>query len=143
MLKRVKYRLKQGMQFFFGKYKKEWDLEIKNILTKDEFKIFENMIEYDKLHSYILFTYVKDDKLLKNDINYQKLALLHDCGKGDLSFYKRVKNVIFSEKESIHHSEKSYEMLKLINKNLAILAREHHSLQQNTKMTRFQQLDDN
>lgn len=135
-------RVRQGLLFLFGKYKEEWSVEIKKILSDEEFKIFSQMSEYDKIHSYRLYKLVLEDNLLKDEKIYKKLALLHDCGKYNASLYRRVKKVLVGEKSLENHSEISYLKLKDINLKLAELARKHHQKSEDIYMKRFQQLDD-
>ncbi len=135
-------RIKQGLLFIFGRYKKEWDDEIKEILIPEEYEIFKNMSRYDRIHSFRLYRLVKNDELLGKERLYQKLALLHDCGKYNASLYRRVKKVLIGEKSLENHSEISYEKLKKIDMELAKLAKEHHSSSKDIYLKRFQKLDD-
>lgn len=135
-------RIKQGFTFLFGKYKLEWNIEVKGILTDKEFEIFNQMSEYDKIHSYKLLKLVSEDNLLKNEKIFKKLALLHDCGKYHASLYRRMKKVLIGEKTLDRHNEDSYRKLENINLELAELAREHHYYSDDIYMQRFQELDD-
>lgn len=135
-------RIKQGLVFLFGKYNKENDAAVKKILNEKEFNIFDKMSEYDKIHSFNLYNLVKEDEILKEDNNYLKLALLHDCGKENYSLFKRAKKVIIGDKQVEKHPYKSFEKLKEINLEVADLARIHHTKTQNIKMKKFQILDD-
>lgn len=134
-------RIKQGLLFLFGRYREEWDKEVEVVLSQEEFKVFKNMSEYDRIHSFRLYQMVKKDRLLKDEI-YKKLALLHDCGKYNASLYRRIKKVLIGEKTLDNHSELSYEKLKNINLKLAKLARVHHKKSEDRYMQRFQELDD-
>lgn len=138
----ISARIKQGLVFIFGKYHKENDILVKNILTSEEFKIFDEMSEYDKIHSFNLYNFVKENKILKEDINYIKLALLHDCGKENYSLLRRVKKVIFGDSKIEKHPETAFEKLKNINVKVAKLALIHHVKSENKKMKEFQKLDD-
>lgn len=135
-------RIKQGLVFLFGKYNKENDAAVKKILNEKEFNIFDKMSEYDKIHSFNLYNLVKEDEILKEDNNYLKLALLHDCGKENYSLFKRAKKVIIGDKQVEKHPYKSFEKLKEINLEVADLARIHHTKTRNIKMKKFQILDD-
>ena len=135
-------RIKQGLVFLFGKYHKENDIYIKEILSCDEFNIFDKMSEYDKIHSFNLYKLVKEDEILKNDKNYLKLALLHDCGKENYSLFKRIKKVIIGDKQIEKHPSASYYKLKNIDKKTAYLALKHHEKTDDEKMKEFQRLDD-
>ena len=135
-------RLRQGIIYIFGKYDGEKDEVVKKILSEDEFKIFDTMMEYDKVHSFRLLNFVKENKILKDDILYWKLALLHDSGKGETTFLKRMKKVVIGDRKLEGHTENAYEKLKKINKELAQLCRIHHDKSNDIKMREFQKLDD-
>ena len=135
-------RIKQGLTFIFGKYKSEWNIEVKKILTDKEFEVFNQMSEYDKIHSYKILKLVLEDNLLKDEEIFKKLALLHDCGKYHASLYRRIKKVLIGEKTLDRHNEDSYKKLENINLELAELARDHHYYSDDIYMQRFQELDD-
>lgn len=135
-------RIKQGLTFIFGKYKSEWNIEVKKILTDKEFEVFNQMSEYDKIHSYKILKLVLEDNLLKNEEIFKKLALLHDCGKYHASLYRRMKKVLIGEKTLDRHNEDSYKKLENINLELAELARDHHYYSDDIYIQRFQELDD-
>ena len=135
-------RIKQGLTFIFGKYKSEWNIEVKKILTDKEFEAFNQMSEYDKIHSYKILKLVLEDNLLKDEEIFKKLALLHDCGKYHASLYGRMKKVLIGEKTLDRHNEDSYKKLENINLELAELARDHHYYSDDIYMQRFQELDD-
>lgn len=134
-------RIKQGLTFIFGKYKSEWNIEVKKILTDKEFEVFNQMSEYDKIHSYKILKLVLEDNLLKDEEIFKKLALLHDCGKYHASLYRRMKKVLIGEKTLDRHNEDSYKKLENINLELAELARDHHYYSDDIYMQRFQELD--
>ena len=100
------------------------------------------MMEYDKVHSVRLLSFVKKNEILKDDILYWKLALLHDCGKGKTTFLKRMKKVVIGDRKLEGHTENAYGKLKKINKELAQLCRIHHDKSDDIKMKEFQKLDD-
>lgn len=135
-------RIRQGIIYVFGKYDGEKDKIVKKILSEDEFKIFDAMMEYDKVHSFRLLNFVKDNEVLKDDILYWKLALLHDSGKGKTTFLKRMKKVVIGDRKLEGHTENAYKNLKKINKELAHLCRIHHDKSNDIKMIEFQKLDD-
>lgn len=135
-------RLKQGFNCLFLRYDEQNNEEIKKILSKDEFKVFSEMSDYDRLHSYNIYSRVKENKVLFNKLEYLKLALLHDCGKGDISFFRRAKKVLIGDKELENHPERSFDKLKDINLELAILCRNHHNKNVDENMRIFQQIDD-
>lgn len=135
-------RIKQGLLYILGRYKEEWNREVESILSLEELKVFNEMSEYDRIHSYRLLKLVEKDNLLKDEKIFKKLALLHDCGKYHASLYRRVKKVLIGEKTLDRHNEDSYRKLKDINLELAELAREHHYYSDDIYMQRFQELDD-
>lgn len=135
-------RIKQGLTLIFGKYKSEWNIEVKKILTDKEFEVFNQMSEYDKIHSYKILKLVLEDNLLKDEEIFKKLALLHDCGKYHASLYRRMKKVLIGEKTLDRHNEDSYKKLENINLELAELAKDHHYYSDDIYMQRFQELDD-
>ena len=128
-------RIKQVYLYIFCKFNDEVNNEIKNILSEDEFLIFNKMSDYDKLHSYKLFQKVKENIFLKDKKIFLKLALLHDSGKGNIGLIRRIKKVL-------RHPDLAFEKLKNINLELANLCREHHNKNVNDDMKIFQQLDD-
>ena len=137
-------RIRQGLDFIFIKYDKDrYDKVVKSILSEDEKKIFDEMEEYDKVHSIKVLLRVLKDKTLSQDSVYKKLALLHDCGKGKVSLFRRIKKVIVGDKLLEKHPDLGYKKLKTINEELANLCRQHHSrVEENSKMSIFQKLDD-
>lgn len=135
-------RIKQGLLFIFGKYKEEWNKEIERVLSPEELEIFNQMSEYDRIHSYRLYKIVSKDKLLGQEEIYKKLALLHDCGKYHASLYRRIKKVLIGDKTLNAHNKEAYKKLKDINLELAKLAEIHHYYPDDIYMERFQELDD-
>lgn len=135
-------RIKQGLTFLFGKYRLEWDKDVKKILSQNEYEIFSQMSEYDKIHSYKLYKRIEKDSILKDEVIFKKLALLHDCGKYHASLYRRVKKVWIGEKSLDNHNIISFQKLRDINFELAELAKLHHNYSDDIYMQRFQELDD-
>lgn len=135
-------RIFQGFRYIFCRYNDKNNVEVRKILNLEEFEIFEKMDDYDKVHSFRLYKMVSEDEILKHHMIYKKLALLHDCGKANMSLFKRVKKVILKDKTKENHPELSYEKLKNINEELASLARKHHNSKVCDLMKRFQILDD-
>ncbi len=135
-------RIKQGLRFIFGRYKKENDKEVRKILSASEFEIFQKMSEYEKIHSFRLYTMVCSDDILGGKDIYKKLALLHDCGKDSPGLIRRMKKVLIGDKTLEDHSYKSYEKLKDVNLEVAKLAKIHHTKTDDILMERFQNLDD-
>ncbi len=135
-------RIKQGLIYIFGKYDEKWEVEIRNVLNSKEFEVYINMSRYDKIHGYIILKRVLLKKELRNNKQYQKLALLHDCGKNKIGLFKRIKKVLIGDKILENHSERSYKKLKKINIELAILCRNHHNPEYDKNMMIFQEVDD-
>lgn len=135
-------RLKQGLSCIFLTFDKKNEKEIKSVLSFEEFKIFLQMNEYDKFHSFKVYSEVLKDKNLKDDINYLKLALLHDCGKGDITVFRRVKKVLVGDKKLEQHPNIGFEKLKGINLEVANLCKKHHKKDVDFKMSIFQKIDD-
>ena len=135
-------RVKQVYLYIFSNFNEEWNSEVKKILSKEEFLIFSEMGNYDKVHSYKLYQKVKSNKVLSLQENYLKLALLHDSGKGKVGLFRRIKKVIIGDKILEKHPEIAFEKLKNINFELAKLCLQHHNKDVNEKMKIFQELDD-
>ena len=135
-------RIKQVYQYIFSNFDDNWNNEVKKILSKEEFLIFSEMGNYDKVHSYKLYQKVKSNKVLSLQENYLKLALLHDSGKGKVGLFRRIKKVIIGDKILEKHSEIAFEKLKNINFELAELCLQHHNKDVDEKMKIFQELDD-
>ncbi|MGL5123043.1 MAG: phosphohydrolase [Fusobacteriaceae bacterium] len=135
-------RIKQVYTYIFGKYDEKWEIEIKKILTLKEFEIYVDMSKYDRIHGYIILKKILIEEELKNNKQYQKLALLHDCGKEKIGLLKRIKKVLIGDKKLERHSEISYKKLGTINMELAILCRNHHIKKFSKNMMIFQRLDD-
>jgi len=137
-------RIKQGFNYLTAKAKEE-DLKFAySFLNEEEKEIFSQMGEYDKYHSINVLRGVLEDEILKNSFTYQKLALLHDCGKENIGLLPRVKKVVLKGDEKVDaHPKRSFEKLFEIDPDLAILAKEHQN--KNTdipKLKRFQMIDD-
>lgn len=135
-------RIKQGLNYLFAKPKTEKIEEIKLFLTKEEYKVFIDMDNYDKVHSIGVYEKVKKDNILNRDEKYLKLALLHDCGKERVSLLTRVKKVLVGDKQLDMHPKLGYKKIKEIDLELANLILNHHGLNGDRKLKRFQEIDD-
>ena len=135
-------RVKQVINYIFNKPTLEEIKKTKDILSPLEYEIFLKMDEYDKIHCLGVYSGVLRDDILKKDEIYLKLALLHDCGKEDISLFRRIKKVIFKDELLEHHPILGYEKLKDINLEVAKLIRKHHDKSVDEKMKRFQKIDD-
>ncbi len=135
------YFIKKTREYFIPKInQKEMENVLEN-LSEIEKKIFLEMPNYDKFHCLEVYKKILSTEL-KDDIKYLKLALLHDCGKGKTSFFKRVVHKFGFNTSLKNHSEKGYEILKNINEELAILTKNHHKENYSTEMNIFQKCDD-
>lgn len=135
-------RIRQGMNFIYGKYNENDDELARKMLSQKEYEIFIKMCNYDKVHSVEVLKMLLEDDRLCYKKEYIKLALLHDCGKGEAGLMQRVKKVVIGDKNLEQHSERSYEMLKEINPKVAKLARIHHQKDVPKDLKRFQNIDD-
>jgi len=135
-------RLKQAFRCLFLKFDRNSEDEVRRFLSHSEFQIFNQMNDYDKLHSYLIYKSVQKNEVLRSEKRYLKLALLHDCGKGKVTFYRRVKKVLIGDKILEKHPENAYQKLKDIDIELAKLCRDHHKRNVGNKMKIFQQIDD-
>lgn len=135
-------RMRQGLNFIYCKYTADDDKLVRKHLSSKEYEIFKEMCEYDRVHSVELLKVLLDDKVLYNKSEFLKLALLHDCGKGKVGLFRRVKKVLVGDKMLEAHAERSYLLLKGVNLKVATLARKHHIREANGDLRRFQKLDD-
>lgn len=135
-------RISQGLLFLFGKYDEKNNKIAEEVLSPEEYSIFLRMGDYDRIHSVKVLKEVMNDELLKDDENYLKLALLHDCGKGKTGLISRMIVVLKKGDSGERHPEKSWDMLKDINPAVAELAGRHHEKKPDEKMERFQEIDD-
>ncbi len=134
-------RIKQGLNYLFAKPKADRIEEIKLFLTREEYNIFIEMDNYDKVHSIGVYEMVKRDKVLNRDKKYLKLALLHDCGKEKVCLLVRMKKVLVGDEQLEMHPKLGYEKLKEIDLELADLILNHHGLDGDRKLKRFQEID--
>lgn len=135
-------RIKQGLNYLFAKPKIEEIEKIKLLLTKEEYKFFMNMDNYDKVHSLGVYQMVKADDLLNKNEKYLKLAILHDCGKETICLLTRMKKVLVGDELLDRHPRLGYEKLKEIDLELADLILNHHGTDVDEKLKRFQEIDD-
>ncbi|WP_319370113.1 HD domain-containing protein [uncultured Ilyobacter sp.] len=135
------YRIKQVLTYIFAKYEEKNNKAVRKVLSEEEYIVFSGMKEYDKIHSVNMLKEAMKDELLKNDKDYLKLALLHDCGKEDAGLISRIKQVSIGDKVMRKHPERSYKKLLGINLAVAELAKAHHMEKTKGKMERFQEID--
>jgi len=135
-------RIRQGLNFIYAKYNGKDDILARKVLSPKEYEVFIGMSNYDKVHSIEVLKMLLEDDRLCYKKEYIKLALLHDCGKGEAGLIVRAKKVIIGDKKLEQHSERSYEMLKDINLKVAKLAKIHHLKDVPKDLKRFQNIDD-
>ncbi|MDR1835419.1 MAG: phosphohydrolase [Fusobacteriaceae bacterium] len=138
----VAARLKQMFRYFFRRYDSRNDPEVRRVLSEEEFCVFENMDDYDKLHSFSLYRRIKSHPLFEGDLVYHKLALLHDCAKAHSGFAVRLREVALERSGISDHARKGAVLLRGINPALAGLCGRHHDRTDDPKMKEFQRLDD-
>lgn len=131
--------IKKFLQYYFYKLKEKEYIEIKKILTNYELSIFIKMSEYDKLHSYYVYKVLKNKKM---DLIYLKLALLHDVGKNNANFLKRIIHKLGFKTSLKDHAYNGYILLKDYDEKLAKLILKHHDKDVDEEMKIFQGADD-
>lgn len=135
----IKYCYRKFCDYYFHKIDDK-DLEkVYCILNTKELEIFNNMDSYDKYHGICVYKKMIDKNV--PDI-YLKLALLHDCGKKNISFFKRVIHKLGLKTILREHPRLGYEKVKKINSELAKLIYKHHDKPENEYMCLFQDADD-
>lgn len=139
MINIFKYCIKKFNDYYFHKLNYKEIEKATSILNDDEKLIFYNMSSYDKYHSFNVYEKLKIHNVPKI---YLKLALLHDCGKHNISFLIRVLHKLRFKTILREHPYIGYEKLKDIDIELANLVRLHHSKAQNEYMKLFQDADD-
>lgn len=137
------YRFKQIYTMLFPKLKYEDLVLITNNLDNTEREIFDAMHPYDQKHSVNVLKGVLKNPLLKDDMLYRRLALLHDCGKpSDTTFKIRLKYSLFKVGRIKFHPNRGYEKLNSLDYKLALLVQKHHNKNiDNDKLRAFQKID--
>ena len=135
------YIIRKAIEYFKPEINRAYMNEALKRLTENEKKIFLEMSDYDKFHSLEVYKKVRKTDL-KNDEKYLKLALLHDCGKGNVSIVTRVLHKLGFKTELQNHAQKSFEKLEKIDEEVAILAKNHHNRGYSEEMDIFQKCDD-
>ena len=136
------YIIRKAVEYFFPVISGDLCTEALDFLSDKEKKIFMEMTKYDRKHSLEVYKKVKENDILKNEILYKKLALLHDCGKGNTNVAVRVLHKINMKTALKNHPDSGSEKLKDIDKELAILIKNHHVKNYGKLMDEFQKLDD-
>ena len=129
------------IEYFFPKIDESFEIESLKILSDKEKKIFSSMGSYDRMHSLEVYRKVLDTEL-KSDKNYTKLALLHDCGKGNTGIIKRILHKFKFNTILREHPEIGYIRTRELDEELAILIKNHHNRNYGDKMRIFQKCDD-
>ena len=129
------------IEFFFPKIDESFEIESLKILSNKEKKIFSSMGSYDRMHSLEVYKKVLDTEL-KSDKKYTKLALLHDCGKGNAGIIKRILHKFKFNTILREHPEMGYIRTRELDEELAILIKNHHNRDYGDKMRIFQKCDD-
>ena len=135
------YVIRKGIEYFFPKIDKNLMEEAMNLLTEREKNIFLNMGKYDKFHCLEVYKKVKKSNL-KDDKKYLRLALLHDCGKDKTGIFIRILHKIGFKTKLQNHAELGFKKIEKIDKELAILIKNHHNKNYSKEMDIFQKCDD-
>ena len=129
------------MEYFKPKINRAYTNEALKKLTEKEKKIFLEMSDYDKFHSLEVYKKIKKTEL-KNTEKYLKLALLHDCGKENVSIITRVLHKLGFKTQLRNHAQRSFEKLEKVDEEVAVLAKNHHNRDYSQEMHIFQKCDD-
>lgn len=135
----IKYCYRKFYDYYFHKIREQDMKEVSKILDIEELKVFNNMDSYDKYHGISVYNKLKNENMPKI---YLKLALLHDCGKENISFFKRVMHKLGFKTILLEHPKLGYNKLKDINFELAVLISKHHDKSNDKYMILFQIADD-
>ena len=135
------YIIRKAMEYFKPKINKAYMNEALKKLTEKEKKIFLEMSDYDKFHSLEVYKKIKKTEL-KNNEKYLKLALLHDCGKENVSIVTRVLHKLGFKTQLRNHAQRSSEKLEKVDEEVAVLAKNHHNRVYSEEMSIFQKCDD-
>lgn len=136
------YIIKKFGEYFFTKIEEDILQEALALLEEKEKLIFLGMGKYDQKHSLEVYKKVRENDLLKNEVLYLKLALLHDSGKGRANIIKRILHKLGLKTQLKFHPENGYEKLKNIDESLGILVKNHHKKNYDKYMDEFQRIDD-
>ena len=135
------YIIRKAMEYFKPKINKAYMNEALKKLTEKEKKIFLEMSDYDKFHSLEVYKKIKKTEL-KNNEKYLKLALLHDCGKENVSIITRVLHKLGFKTQLRNHAQRSFEKLEKLDEKVAVFAKNHHNRGYSQEMDIFQKCDD-
>ena len=135
------YIIRKAIEYFKPKINRAYMNEALKRLSENEKKIFLEMSDYDKFHSLEVYKKIKKTEL-KNNEKYLKLALLHDCGKENVSIITRVLHKLGFNTVLRNHAQRSFEKLEKVDEEVAILAKNHHNRDYSQEMDAFQECDD-
>ena len=121
------YIIRKAVEYFFPVIPEDLYLEAMELLNEKEKKIFTEMAKYDRKHSLEV---------------YKKLALLHDCGKGNTNVAVRVLHKVNIKTGLKEHPDRGFMKLKETDEELAVLIKNHHVKSYGRFMDEFQRLDD-
>ncbi|MDR2879527.1 MAG: HD domain-containing protein [Fusobacteriales bacterium] len=136
------YIIRKVMEYFFPAISEDLCSEAMKLLNDKEKKIFTEMAKYDRRHSLEVYKKVMENDILKNEILYKKLALLHDCGKGNTNAVIRALHKVNIKTCLKEHPDRGFMKLKETDEELAVLIKNHHVKSYGRLMDEFQKLDD-
>ena len=136
------YIIRKAVEYFFPVIPEDLYSEAMKLLNDKEKKIFTEMAKYDRKHSLEVYKKVRENDILKNEILYKKLALLHDCGKGNTNVAIRVLHKVNIKTSLRKHPDRGFIKLKEADEELAVLIKSHHVKNYSRLMDEFQRLDD-
>ena len=136
------YIIRKAVEYFFPVIPEDLYSEAMELLNEKEKKIFTKMAKYDRKHSLEVYKKVRENDILKNEILYKKLALLHDCGKGNTNVAVRVLHKVNIKTGLKEHPDRGFMKLKETDEELAVLIKNHHVKSYGRFMDEFQRLDD-
>ncbi len=136
------YIIRKAVEYFFPVISEDLCSEALCLLSDEEKEIFTGMSKYDRRHSLEVYKKVRENDILKNEALYKKLALLHDCGKGNTNVTIRVLHKINLKTRLKKHPDRGYEKLRETDEELAVLIKNHHVKNYSRFMDEFQRLDD-
>lgn len=138
---KIKYFFKKFYEYFIQKIDEKKYNNAMKYLNVEEKKIFDSMKKYDKIHSLNVFYKVIDTEL-KTNKKYLKLALLHDCGKGNTSVINRILHKFSVKTKLKNHADIGSEKIKKIDEEVSYLIKSHHTKDFSREMSIFQRCDD-
>lgn len=135
----LRYAIKKFYDYYLAKIDRNAEIEATSLLNYELIKIYENMDYYDRYHCIEVY---KKLKIKTNNIDYLKLAIIHDCGKYRIGFIKRVFHKLGFKTILRQHTIMGYNKIRDIDYNLAKLVLYHHSNLNDIDMLKFQKADE-